>query len=142
MKEERLEELMVKAADGIATEAEKRELEQEIEHRPELAAELEVHMNIKSITDGWSQRLELDLVEDAQQKQRAAENWIGVSLFLAGISVLLAFGMVELVIDPEVPLWLKTGYGLMGAGTVLLLLSAIRHRMATSKQDKYSEVQR
>ena len=142
MREERMEELMVKVADGEATPAETRELDDLIEQRPELAGELEAHMNIQSITDGWSQRLELDLVEDAQKKQRSAENWIGVTLFLAGCSVLSAFGLVELVVDPEVPIWLKTGYGLMGAGTVLLLLSAIRHRLATSKKDKYTEVQR
>ena len=67
MKEERFEELMVRVVDGVATAAERDELMNHAVSQPELQKELEAHMALKAVTDGWVDRLEVDLVEDRQR---------------------------------------------------------------------------
>ncbi len=65
MNTERLEILMVRVVDGLASPAERAELDSALEARPELRRELETHMAIKMTTDQWVRRLDLDLAEDA-----------------------------------------------------------------------------
>ena len=64
MKEERLEALMVKVADGVATAAEQAELQAHLDADPErrtvLEAELHAHRALGAVTEAWSQRLVAD----------------------------------------------------------------------------------
>lgn len=142
MREERLERLMVAVVDGVATPEERRELEAHLETRPDLAEELEAHMAIKSMTDDWVGRLDLDLAEDAHRAGAKLDARIGVSLLLAGLAVLTGFGVVEALLEPEAPLWLRAGTGLSAAGSLLLLVAVIRWRLATWKSDAYKEIVR
>ena len=140
MNEDRLAQLMVSVVDGVATPQERDELMAHLKTRPELAVELEEHMALKSMTDDWVSRLDVDLVEDAQVKSTRLEQRIGVALVLAGMAILVGFGLSELLLDPEAPLWLKAGMGLLHGGGILLLVSVIRHRLNTRKKDRYTEV--
>ena len=142
MKEERFEELMVRVVDGVATAAERDELMNHAVSQPELQKELEAHMALKAVTDGWVDRLEVDLVEDRQRVHPLSrwERGVGWSLFLVGLAVLLGFGISELVLEPEVPHWVKLGVGGLFSGCGILLASVVRWRLATSKSDKYNEV--
>ncbi len=144
MTEERLEMLMVKVTDDAATAAEREELMAYIADKPELQQELSMHEGLKAVTDGWVARLEVDLAQDRYNQQSLTIWWtnLGLTLFLGGLAVLMGGGMVELMADPSVPMWLKVGYGGMGAGFVVLMAAVIRWRMNTAKHDKYTEVQR
>jgi len=142
MTEERLAELMVKVVDQVATAEEREALMSHIQGDVEMQKELEAHMAIKAVTDGWVQRLDYDLSLDRHDAQPvwAALRALGVGLLVLGFTVLGAWGVVELFIDPEAPLWLKIGVGLCGAGIWLLALSVVRWRWVTHRDDAYREV--
>ena len=77
MTEEQLAELMVKAVDGIATPAEKEELMSHIADKPDLYREYESQASLKAVTDGWVQRLELDVVETPTSARKSASSSVG-----------------------------------------------------------------
>ncbi len=142
MTEERLAELMVKVTDDVATAAEREELMSYIAGQEDLRKELESHMAMKAVTDGWVERLEYDLAIDKHDSSAGAgiERLIGVGLLIVGTGVLTGWGTVELFADPEAPMYVKAGVGMLVSGTLVLLFSAIRWRMSTSKDDRYTEV--
>ncbi|MBT3218895.1 MAG: hypothetical protein HN348_07365 [Proteobacteria bacterium] len=142
MNQERFEELMVRVVDGVATPSEREELMNHVVSHSELQQELEAHMALKAVTDGWVERLEVDLVEDRQRAHPLSilERGIGWSLFLVGLALLMGFGMTELLLDAEVPIWVKIGTGALAAGCGVLFASVLRWRWSTSKSDKYKEV--
>jgi len=140
MKQERYEQLMVAVADGHATEAEKELLMSYVQDKPELAKELDAHIQLKSITDGWMERIKLDLVEDRENQEKDRERSIGITLVLIGIAILCGFGCVEMLLDSQVPLYVRIGIGAVSSGILLLFLSLIRQRIQTSKSDKYTEI--
>lgn len=142
MNEERLEALMVKVVDGVATPAEREELMAYLAHEPALRRELDAHLALKSVTDGWVKRLELDLAEDAHRKSLGfrLESAIGVSLFVVGLGLLTGWGFVELTLDETVPVAIRVGAGAMLAGSVVLLVAVIRWRLKMLPKDHYTEV--
>ena len=86
MSDERLAELMVKVTDGVATAMEREELMSHLKDRPGLLRELEAHAALKAVTDGWVERLQLDLVEDGHREgsMTRLEQGVGVTLFVLG----------------------------------------------------------
>jgi hypothetical protein len=144
MTEERTEVLMVRVVDGIATAAEREELMAYITDKPDLKQELEMHEALKAVTDGWVQRLELDLAEDRHNGQGLTRLWemVGWTLLLVGTTILGGFGLAELLTAPDVPFWIKAGYTSLSAGFVVLFAAVIRWRLTVGKHDKYTEVVR
>ncbi|TNE84029.1 MAG: hypothetical protein EP330_31180 [Deltaproteobacteria bacterium] len=142
MTEDRLYELMVTVVDGVASPADREELMAYIADKPELRRELEAHQALKAVTDGWVERLELDLVEDRMREQ-GTNTWInglGVALFLGSVSLLTGWGLVEGMLDDSAPLVVRLALGGLGASFLLLLVGAFRWWNATRKVDRYSEV--
>jgi len=142
MSDERLAELMVKVTDGVATAMEREELMSHLKDRPGLLRELEAHAALKAVTDGWVERLQLDLVEDGHREgsMTRLEQGVGVTLFVLGASVVGGWGVFELMLAPDAPLWAKAGIGMLVAGLLVLLLSAIRWRLSTMGSDQYTKV--
>lgn len=140
MTEDRLAELMVKVVDHVATPAEREELMAHVTQHTELARELEQHQALKAVSDGWVARLEHDLLMDAHQSRSSVriERTLGLTLLLVGLCSLGGFGLVELLFEPDAPLWVKIGVTASVAGVLTLLGSLIRQRLTTS--DPYSEV--
>ena len=86
MTEDRLEALMVKVVDDLATAAERRELMDHLSERPDLQVELAAHLALKSTTDGWIERVQIDVALDRFDAQplRRLEQGVGLSLILGG----------------------------------------------------------
>ena len=144
MNQERYEMLMVKVVDGVATPAERDELMSWVIDKPELRKELESHQAVKAVTDGWVERLMVDLAEDQVQKGAGHRVAVGVGLGVLLTSVLAVFGwgMGELFLDPEVPLAVQLGIAGSAVGFLILLGVVIRQRLITRKSDKYTEIVR
>ena len=138
-----LEALMVAVVDGVASPSQRETLHTHLKDHPDLARELEEHMAIKALTDGWIRRLDVDLIEDAHREQplTRAEGAVAGGLFLAGAAVLTGFGVVELFAS-DAPLWLRAGYGLMAAGGLVAAVGVVRWKWKTWKRDPYTEVVR
>ncbi len=142
MTEERLEILMVKVVDQIADPAERQELMAHLITRPDLQVELDAHLALKATTDGWMERIGLDALIDAQARDpvRRVERAVGLSLLVGGGALLGGFGLIELLLLPTAPLWIKLGTSGVLAGLAILLFSVVRGRIATARDDRYSEV--
>ena len=142
--EERLAELMVKAADGLASSAERQELLTYLATRPELRQELEVHAGLSAITHDWMASVALDRVEDAHTGAplARAELAVGTVLFVASVAILGGFGLAELLLDPGAPPWVKVGMALLAGSVAVFLVAAVRWRLATAPHDPYNKVVR
>lgn len=142
MTEDRLFELMVTVVDGVASPADREELMAYIADKPELRRELEAHQALKAVTDGWVERLELDLVED-RMRADGTNTWIngaGVVLLLGSLGLLTGWGLVEAMVDESAPLVVRLAMGGLAASFLLLLVGGFRWWNATRKADRYSEV--
>jgi len=144
MDDERLAELMVKVVDGLATDAEQRELEAYVEVHPELADELAAHEALRGVTEAWVGRLEVDAIEDAwtQASTTRLAGAVGLVLVVGGSGLFVGFGAWELWLDPTAPWWVKAGSTMVFVGLSLMLLSVVRWKWKTSGSDRYSEVVR
>jgi len=144
MTEERLAELMVRSADGLATEAEQEELRAHMVQHPELADELRAHTALGATTEAWVERLAVDGLEDAWMHAAATrvERGLATFLVLGGVGLLTGFGLWELVLDPEAPWWVKGGTSMVVVGLGLAVVSVVRWKWMTSGSDRYSEVVR
>lgn len=141
MNEARLEALMVKVVDGIADAAERQELMSHLVDRPDLQVELDAHLALKATTDGWMDRIRVDALIDASERDpvQRVERTVGLALLLGGSSLLGGFGLIELLLATA-PLWVKLGTSGVVAGLLILLISVVRGRLATRSADRYSEV--
>lgn len=142
MTEERYEELMVKAVDGVASASERDELMRHLVAHPDRRRELDAQRALKALTDGWVARLEHDLAID---RHEASPGWrggrlVGLTLLAAGGAALAGGVAWEIARDPEVPAWLLVGLGLGAAGLGTLLVSVIRWRWSTVSADPYTQV--
>jgi len=141
MTEIEMEALMVAVVDGVASPSQKETLYRYLQSHPELARELEEHMALKALTDGWVSRLDVDLIEQTHQEQPLthAESTLSGLLVVAGMAVLTGFAAAELLAS-DAPVWIRLGYGLMGAGGLVALFSVLRWKWKTWRRDPYTEV--
>ena len=142
MTQERLEVLMVKVVDEVATPAEREELMSHVSEHPELASELDAHRALRAATDGWVARLEHDLALDRAAPVGRIERGLGLTALLSGLAVLIGGGLALLFTDPEVPRWVAVGVGLVAGGSTLLLASVVRWRLSMRESDPYTGVVR
>ena len=140
MTEDRLAELMVKVVDETATPAEKEELMAHVVDHPELRAELDAHLALRAVSTGWAERVQADLALHRHEARPAVRGIriAGIALLAAGLGVLGGWGLTELLLDPDAPLWVKLGIGASCAGGTLLVASLVAQRLSLS--DPYSEV--
>lgn len=142
MNQERYETLMVRVVDGVATPAEREELMAWVVDKPELRRELESHKAVKAVTDGWVERVMVDLAEDRVKQGSGHKLAIGLGLgvLITSILLLTGWGLGQLFIDPEVPLVVQIGVAGSTLGSLVLLGVVIRGRLITRKTDKYEDV--
>ena len=144
MTEEKIEALMVKVVDELASDAERQELMTFLADRPELMKELEAHQALRAVSGGWVERLNQDLIAasgSASMSQGYGYS-LGAILLFGGLAVLMLGGVAEFWADPEVPLWAQAGLSSLGMGSLILLIRAVYIRSTHYKHDPYREVQR
>ncbi len=141
-------ELLAGYVDGELPEDQRKELEEELKHNPELKAELEEFMKLKEIT-GLVQYADLpdEVWENYWQNlYRKLERGIGWIFLSVGAIVLICFGLYEffkeLYINPEVPLLVSVSVSVLTIGVVILLVSLIRERIFAYNRDRYREVKK
>ena len=144
MTDDRLAELMVKQADGLATPDEQEELMAMIERHPELREELAAHAALTEVTSAWVERLQVDGLDDAWSSSPVTrgERSLGLFLVLGGVGLLTGFGLWEMLLDPAAPWWVKAGTTMVVVGVGLMLVSVVRWKWMTRGADRYSEVVR
>ncbi len=142
MNQERYEVLMVKVVDDAATPAEREELMAWIVDKPELRRELESHQAVKAVTDGWVERLMLDIAEDQVRDDAGHKLGVGIGLgvLLSSVLLLAGWGIGALFLDPEVPIGVQVGVAGCTIGFFVLLGVVIRWRLKTIKSDQYKDV--
>ena len=66
---------------------------------------------------------------------------LGWLLYVAGLVILIGFGVYEFVKDETVDAIVKTGVAGVVVGLVLLFVSVARQRLIARKTDKYKDVE-
>ena len=144
MTDRRIEALMVRVADGLATAEEEEELMARIGDDDALQRELAAHRALKATTDAWIERIALDGAEDRHNARALVrvERTLGLALITAGVGTLGGYGVVMLALDAAVSAWVKLGVGALIAGGIVIAVATIRWRLAVRGSDRYEEVVR
>lgn len=134
--------LMMKKVDGVLTPEEEGLLQEHLRGCETCSTELDDFLEHKSVTDLIRERLQYDEALDHYWGgvYNRLEQRIGWSLVIIGAGICIGFGLVQALVSPEVPTWLRLGLGTLGAGSLVLLISVIRWRLTTGRKDRYTEV--
>lgn len=146
MDEDRKKELLMKAVDGLASDAELAELKQAVSSDPDLAKEYRAFTKIKEVTDSIMFK---DLPDSHWEGYwtnvyNRLERGIGWVLMSIGAILLICYGAYRLLegvfSSPEISLVVKIGIAVGGAGVIILLVSIVREVMFARKKERYKEV--
>jgi hypothetical protein len=138
------EALLMKAVDGLLSPEEKTELDAYLAEHPELAAELDDYSDIKETTDAMTTRILQDANIEPPRPTAPTKALLSGSfmLVLAGALLLLGFAGYQFAIDSEVPMLVKIGAALAGAGLLSIFGYTLRIRMRAAGRDPYEEIDR
>lgn len=144
MSESNFEALLMKAVDGVLTEAEERELEAYLEAHPEAVDELEDYREIKEVTDQMTERMLADarLEPFRETPGQRSFSWVAFAMIFAGLTMILAFTFERLFADPDVPWAIRFGAALVLGGVTALFLRTLWRRVRTLGTDPYEEIDR
>lgn len=67
---------------------------------------------------------------------------LGIIILGTVILVLLGVGCRDFFLNPDVPLALRIGVGVIGGGVLFLVIRTIKFRLARVKADKLKEVEK
>ena len=139
---EHRERLMMRGIDGVATAAERAELEDILDADPNLRAEFEDYRAISSATEGVVQRIRSSAhpLGARERDQTTVAIHVGWLLALAGVSTGMLYGAYLFMMSPEATAVSKVTTGLMAAGSVILFLHALWGRLRTASTDPYREI--
>ncbi len=76
-----------------------------------------------------------------------ARTGMGVGQVLVILGLILVYGVggywliVEVIMDPEAPLWLKVGMPAIVIGFTILFFTVLVQRMKAARTDKYTDVE-
>ena len=145
---EDIQRLMMAVLDGEATPEREQELRSHLDADADLRREFEELKTLKYAT------MKTQLTEPDgtlwtsywMNTYARIERGLGWILFSAGAILLLLFGAWEItrewLADPDLPFWVKTAGILLGAGSIILLVSVIREKLFLHKNERYKDIQR
>jgi len=139
---ERYEVLLVKATDGMLTDAERGELDAHLAECASCREELDDFAKIKETTDAMTDRILKDALIEPPREAPSTRALLSASFvaLLVGTLVLLGFAAYTFFADAEVPWPVKLGAGVAGLGALALLLYTLRVRLRALKRDPYREI--
>lgn len=144
MDRDRLHALMMAVLDGECTEAERRQLEEVVAARPDVAGEWARLRRVKEVTMTMGVRQPPEEVWDRYREStlQRIERGVAWLLIAAGGAVLAGWaiwvGLSHWLADTGVPVIVRVAGVALAAGLVLLLVSAARERWFLSRRDPYS----
>ena len=145
---EDIQRLMMAVLDGEATPEREQELRRLLDTDTELRREFDEMKTLKHTT------MKTQLTEPDgtlwtsywMNTYARIERGLGWILFSAGATLLLLFGAWEItkewLADPDLPVWVKTAGILLGAGSIILLVSVIREKLFLHKNERYKDIQK
>ncbi|MBW7997206.1 MAG: hypothetical protein FVQ81_11685 [Candidatus Glassbacteria bacterium] len=145
---EELMRLLTAFADGELDESERERVERLLADDPELRGELESIRNLNRLT------VKIRLTEPEQEVwnmywanvYNRLERGVGWILLSVGAIILIAYGawhfVRDFLLDPEVPLLMRTGVSAALLGAIVLLVSVLRERLFARKKERYEEIVR
>lgn len=134
--------------DGELSPEEREAFERRLESDPALARELEAVAGLRNVTAGMKLRELPDRIWERywDGTYNRIERRVGWLLFSAGVMVLLAGGLYELLVallaDSIDLWWIRVAAGALCAGLAVLFVSVARERLFLWKRDPYREVKR
>lgn len=148
MSDERLQQLMMKVVDGLATEAEAQEFEQLLEDYPEMRDEYTAMCRIKEVTDEMQYQEMPDSFWEGYWSgvYRRLERGIGWTLLVLGAALIGGYAVFELFrsffLDGSVSIILRGGILIAILGSLVLLISVLREMLFARKRERYKEIER
>lgn len=140
--------LMMAAVDGELTAEQRAALDARLAADPQLAAEMRRLERLKEVTsmtqiESLPEEHWKVYWQDVYNRVERGAGWVLASL---GFIVLASYGLWhavgELLADTSIPLFLKIAIFSLGAGILVLFVSALREKLFTRKHDPYKEVER
>jgi ferric-dicitrate binding protein FerR (iron transport regulator) len=145
---DRAHELMMAVLDGECSEAERREFDELLARRPDLAADWTRQQRLKEVTMTMGMARPPEEVWDRYRRTvlHRTERGIAWTLIAVGAGVLAATALwhwLESWMASGLPLFVKIASGAVTVGGALLIVSILRERWHLSRRDPYSrEVER
>lgn len=140
--------LLTAYADGELGEEERERVERLLAENPALRGELESIRNLNKLT------MQIRLAEPEQEVwnmywaniYNRLERGIGWIMLSAGAILISAWGawrfLDEFLLNPDIPLIVRTGTSAAVLGAIVLLVSALRERLFIRKKERYEEIER
>jgi len=144
MRNEALDKMLSAYLDGELTQQEQQRVRLYLEDCEEAREEFRELQELKKITSSLSFAPPPDdrLDELAKSLSVEAPRKAGWVILSAGVVAVIVMMIVELVMIPHVPWWVKTFYSMIAVGFVLLLGSVLRQRSLEAPYDRYRGVKR
>ena len=139
---EELQSLMMKAVDGLLSEAEDKALENYLREYPEAKEEIQEMLAIKEGTDHLRQRIAAAFAAAPPREKGLLHLLIQSSFFLifVGMTWLAIAGAWLFFHDKDIPLAIRAGHGILGAASLILFLYLVIQRLRHYKNDPYNEI--
>ncbi|RMH64340.1 MAG: hypothetical protein D6677_05060 [Calditrichaeota bacterium] len=140
--------LLMKALDDALSEAEWERFEQLLKSSTEFRREWEELSRVRQITRKVGFKAPRKEVWDMYQSNiyNRLERGISWFVFIIGVLLIAGYGIFEFITefltDAHVPLVMRVGVSLTGAGVLALFASVLREKLFMRKNDPYNEVQR
>jgi hypothetical protein len=149
MKDEEIQQLMMKVVDAVASPEEERALAEAIEGNERWSAELRAFKKIKEVTENMQFKELPDSYwsgywKDIYSRIERALAWILISI---GLMIILGFsaymGLSQFYSNPEISVMMKIGVSLAVLGGIIMIVSIVRERLFARKHERYEkEVER
>ena len=145
---EQAEMLVMGLLDNELSKEETQAVEQHLASCSRCASKYESFKNLKKDTSEMKFKSLPEVYWDEywQHVYNRIERSIGWIFFSVGaiiISIITGYTILqEYFLNPEEPLGIKIGVGLLGIGTIVLFVSVLREKLMVRSVDKYRSIQR
>lgn len=131
-------------ADGELEAADRREFEELMTSRPDLAREVAQLQRLQVLARqvAGPEPMDVEWERLGHDPVHRAGGGLGMGLLLFGTLGVLLWSMFEILRADDVPVWGKLCLGGLLAGALLLMFTTLRARLRTLPFDPYTEVKR